>query len=416
MKIPQLRRHKSAGQAYVRLEGRQVYLGPWPAGQTRPSEIAEAAYRRLVTRLMAAQAPDREVVARPVVLTVSGLVAAYLEYGDRRYQKDGESTGQMVRVRGAARILVELHGPRPAAEIRVTDLELVQDAMQNRPCAWCEGTGRIDEQRSCKRCDGHGRKCWARRLINQSIACILQMFRWSARRGAIPAETIANLDLIEPLRPGQGGTERPMVRPITDAVLEATIRELGPVPAAMVRVQVLAGMRPQEVCGLTVDQINRDGVDPDGIRHEGVWVYTPTRHKTQHHGRERVIFLGPQAQAVLELFLAGRKNGEHIFSPRRAIEQLRSAAGQTHTVPASRAPGDYYLVSSYGHAIKAACRRAGVPPWTPNQLRHLAATRIRANSDLDTAGTVLDHANLETTRIYAERSRARAAEIMRRLG
>jgi hypothetical protein len=33
------------------------------------------------------------------------------------------------------------------------------------------------------------------------------------------------------------------------------------------------------------------------------WVYRPGRHKTEHHERDRYIFLGPKAQVVLRPFL-----------------------------------------------------------------------------------------------------------------
>ena len=40
-----------------------------------------------------------------------------------------------------------------------------------------------------------------------------------------------------------------------------------------------------------------------------VWSYVPASHKTEHHGIERIVFLGPQAQAVLTPFLEGRAPG-----------------------------------------------------------------------------------------------------------
>lgn len=414
MQIPTLRRHSAAQQAYVRHGGKQIYLGVWPPGEARPSPEAEAAYRRFVARLAADAEPARESVARGSC-KVSGLTLLYLDYAERKYVKDGEDTRQIDRIRGAVGVLVELHGPTVVDDLQVDDLELVQAAMQNRPCGTCRGSGRGPKQ-ACKRCDGVGRRCWVRRLINQSMACLRQMFRWGARRGLLRAETAARLDLVEPLRVGQGGREVPKVKPVTDAVLAATLEHLGPVPAGMVRLQLLAGMRPQEVCLLTLAQIDRDGIDPDGIEHVGVWIYCPARHKTQHHGATRTIFLGPLAQALLAPLIVGLSPEEYVFSPRRAVQDMLTESGRKVASSPVRLPGDHYTAATYGRAVARACLRAGVPRWSPNQLRHLAATRIRAATDLDTAGTVLDHAHLETTRIYAEQARAKAAEIMRRMG
>jgi hypothetical protein len=30
------------------------------------------------------------------------------------------------------------------------------------------------------------------------------------------------------------------------------------------------------------------------------WTYTPASHETQHHGHERVIYLGPRARATIK--------------------------------------------------------------------------------------------------------------------
>ncbi len=53
-------------------------------------------------------------------------------------------------------------------------------------------------------------------------------------------------------------------------------------------------MRPGEVCALRPVDIDRSG---------DVWEYKPLGHKTEHHDRSRMIYIGPQAQAVLTPFL-----------------------------------------------------------------------------------------------------------------
>ena len=54
--------------------------------------------------------------------------------------------------------------------------------------------------------------------------------------------------------------------------------------------------------------------------------------------------------------------------------------------------------------------------WSPNQLRHAAATTIRAKYGLEAAQMVLGHAKADVTQIYAERDLARAVEVMREIG
>jgi integrase len=66
--------------------------------------------------------------------------------------------------------------------------------------------------------------------------------------------------------------------------------------------------------------------------------------------------------------------------------------------------------------VRRACIRAGVPPWHPHQLRHNAATRLRAEFGLDVARTVLGHASQAVTEVYAEADFAKARDAMSRAG
>jgi hypothetical protein len=45
-----------------------------------------------------------------------------------------------------------------------------------------------------------------------------------------------------------------------------------------------------------------------------VWTYRPASHKNKHRGLERIIYLGPQAQAVVRPFLSTDLQA-YLFSP-----------------------------------------------------------------------------------------------------
>ena len=79
-------------------------------------------------------------------------------------------------------------------------------------------------------------------------------------------------------------------------------------------------------------------------------------------------------------------------------------------------PGDRYSVDSYRRAIDAACEKAGVPHWHPNQLRHTKATEIRREKGLDQARAVLGHGSAQVTEVYAEVDLSKAAEVMAEMG
>jgi len=54
--------------------------------------------------------------------------------------------------------------------------------------------------------------------------------------------------------------------------------------------------------------------------------------------------------------------------------------------------------------------------WSPNQLRHAAATEIRSEFGLEAAQVILGHSQANVTQIYAERDTAKGQEVARRIG
>jgi integrase len=109
--------------------------------------------------------------------------------------------------------------------------------------------------------------------------------------------------------------------------------------------------------------------------------------------------------------LARRPDG-FLFSPKEAAE--RWAAEHDRKVAAS--PGEFYTKRTYHQAIARAAKRAGVALWHPNQLRHSGATEVRELDSLRTAGDLMGHSSLETSKRYAKRALRQAAEVIRRIG
>jgi integrase len=191
----------------------------------------------------------------------------------------------------------------------------------------------------------------------------------------------------------------------------------------MVQLHLASGMRPGEVFKMRLRDIDRTGE---------VWAYRPFTHKTKKRGKQRVVFLGPQAQQALAEHLAvegALGPDDYVFSPRRWTERQlaeRTAKRTSRRQPSQlrrrpkadpkRRPGEKYTRWSYRQAIKRACKRAKVPHWTPLQVRHTTGTALRAKYGVEAAKTVLGHSRVETSQIYAERDLAKAAEIMKNEG
>lgn len=201
----------------------------------------------------------------------------------------------------------------------------------------------------------------------------------------------------------------------------ATLPYLPPVVRDIARFQLATGCRPQEACRIRPIDIDQSGK---------VWIYRPESHKTEHHGRDRVIPLGPRAQAIITLYL-DREPNEYLFSPNESERLRRLDAGQKRKTPLScgnrpgtnrkkhpkRRTGDSYSTMSYGRAIARACNKAEVEHWSPtNRLRHTAATKIRREHGLEAAQVILGHAKADVTQIYAERDLEKAVEIAAQIG
>jgi integrase len=401
-RTPSYRHHKPSGQAVVTLGGRDIYLGRYSSPESRVE------YDRLLAEWLC---NGRRLPAPGVEsdLTVNELVLAYLRHADSYYVKNGKPTVEPGNLRLAARPLRQLYGPVPAREFGPMALKTVRGAMVEADLCRAE--------------------------VNRRVGRIVRIFKWAVSEELVPPSVHQALQTVPGLRRGRTDVrESKPVKPVPDAFVDAIKPHVSRRIWAMVELQRLTGMRPGEVCTLrTID------VDTSGR----VWVYTPESHKTEHHGRERKIYLGPAAQTILRPWLRVEL-GAYLFSPAEAmaehwVEQRRDR--KTRVQPSqqnrrrrrpSRKPRDRYDPNTYRQAIQSGIWKVNkeaerlaevggpeavlIPNWHPNQLRHSAATRLRKAFGLDVARAVLGHSSPVVTEVYAELDGAKAAEAMERVG
>jgi integrase len=79
-------------------------------------------------------------------------------------------------------------------------------------------------------------------------------------------------------------------------------------------------------------------------------------------------------------------------------------------------PGKHYTSDSYRRAIHRACDEAKLERWSPNRLRHSAATEIGSSFGIVAAQVVLGHTTPDTTAIYAERNLDLAKTVIGQIG
>ena len=319
----------------------------------------------------------------------------WTRHAEQHYRRpDGTPTGELGNYRDSLKPLRRLYGRTLAGDFSPLALKAVRQAM-------------IDAGLS-------------RTTINQRIGRIVRLFKWAASEELVPADVYHALKTVSGLPKGRSVAREPApVRPVPDADVEAVRPHIARQVWAMIELQRLSGMRPGEVVIMRSFDIDTAG---------DVWVYTPDRHKTEHHGRARKIYLGPRAQAVVRPWLRPDPM-EYLFQPREAMTEYRleqRRRRQTPLYPSVLArspkanpryrPGERYSPRTYCHAVQYGCVRAGVPSWSPNQLRLSAATRIREEFNLEAAQVVLGHAKSDVTQVYAERDLKKAREVMAAVG
>jgi integrase len=433
-RIPKYRRH-SSGQARVTLGGKDHLLGPY---NSAPSKEA---YRRLIAEWASGQGRFAAQPEKPP-LAVNELVLAYWKFATSYYGFDG-TRGDEACLRDALKVVRSLYGRSAACDFGPRALKACREVMVA--------------------------KGWSRTYVNAQVDRVRRMFRWAASEELLGAGVYEALRTVAGLRAGRTEAREPRgVRPVPAGRFEATLPCMPPVVQAMARFQFLTGCRPDEVCRLRPMDVD--------TQNPACWVYRPGsdrgphgRHKTAHHRHDRLVLVGPRAQSVLSPYLETRPDA-FCFCP--AEGELARAAGRrearkTPLYPSHlrrlaakrpparrRAPGDRYDTAGYRRAVERACDRAFPLPdrlaprrqpdgkvesraawwgrltdeerdearawrrahrWHPNQLRHSRATELRRYG-LDVAKTVLGHAKVETTEIYAEKDLAAAMELVARVG
>ncbi|MBO0700773.1 MAG: site-specific integrase [Zavarzinella sp.] len=386
--VPSYRKHKPTKQAVVTLTDpaggrRDYYLGRHGSAESR------AEYARLIAEWNAAGRCLPHNGPAPADLTINELLLRFWRHIDGYYRDAaGNPTREAENFKHSLRPLKLLYGHTQARDFTPLSLEAVRQSM-------------IDAG-------------LARRVINQRVGRIRRCFKWAAAKMLVPASVYHALQAVEGLAVGRTAAPEPeKIGPVPDDVVEATFPKLNRHVAGMVRFQRLTGCRPQDVCNLRRCEIDTTG---------NVWVYRPERHKGAWRGKERVIAIGPKAQAVLAEFPTADPT-EYVFSPRRMTEErlkLLRAARKSKVQPSqvSRAkrkprtrPGGRYSPRAYRLAVVRACGRAGVGPWHPNQLRHSRGTEVRKAFGLEAAQVVLGHAQARVTEVYAESDAELAARV-----
>lgn len=348
--------------ACVYLNGKRRLLGPWPEHPNPPSQGVQAAFRRIGDRWQRGLPLDEP---DPQETTVAILVDSFLTWAERRY---GARSTELTNLKCAARDLITLFADKHVQEFRPLDFEQLQGYLIQ--------------------------KKHTRSGTNKRMGLVRRIFARGVAMGLVDGAVLIGLKTIQPVRVGdapESGTRGA----VDDDTLAATLKHLPPVLAALVQFQRLTGCRPGEACQVNMREIARES--------SNLWVYRPARHKGAWRGKDRDIFIGPRCIQLLRPWL--RADGLPLFSP-------KLSARCPDAPKKSRVLGDAFKVSSYGHAIAKACKKAGVPVWSPNQLRKARGQELRNALGLEVSAAALGHGVDVNARHYTTaQDQARKAAI-----
>jgi integrase len=406
--------HKPTGQAYVNLGGRVFYLG------LHNTPESQEKYAQLKAEWLVSKNAEK-FVQSPDGPTIASLCLAYLDHAEVYY---GPGT-ELKNTKLAIQPLSELYAKLPAKNFSPLEYRTVRNWWLAKECQ--RKAGRVTRQ-----------------YVNTQMKRVMRIVKWGVAEGMVPSSVHQTLKCVDPLKRGRvSAPEAEPIRPVEMDVVASTVKHLPKVVADMVDLQLLLGCRPGEIVKLTPAMVDRSA---------DVWKITLVDHKTAYRGKERTIYAGPKAQAILAKYLL-RGADTPCFSPQEALRQRRQAKHEARVTPLScgnapgrrsqvretkggppRPPQDAYTTMSYGRAIHYACDKAFPAPkaikedpeklklwkashrWAPNRLRHTRATDVRRQFGLEAASSMLGHSEITVTQVYAEADAERAMTVARSIG
>ena len=336
-KLPSYLLHSPTGQARVRIDGRDHYLGEYGSDQSRIQ------YGQLIAKLAGGQLVDPIAPSKSGRTTTSAevdpgpsvgeLCLTFLRHAETHYVKNGVQTSEVHILRSVIKPLRELYGMIPAEDFGPLALKTVRAKMVE--LGWTRGT------------------------INAAMSRIRRIFKHAVENEMVDVAVLARQQAVAPLLAGRTEAHDNAPRHAVDQDKIDTVRPLvRPLVRDLIDVQLLTGARSGELLMLTTGMIDRSG---------SVWKADLVDHKCVHHGQRRVLFFGPQTQLILAKYLSA--------DPDKPLFDI--------------------IRTAYCRAITRACEKAGIERWTPHWLRHTFCTRIREQYGIEAAQALAGHSTSE---------------------
>jgi integrase len=214
---------------------------------------------------------------------------------------------------------------------------------------------------------------------------------WDKLPPIVTSEFLVDMNAIDPVTDGK---ENPPRQKVQKNVVAAIFPHVTETIADMLRLQLLTGMRPKELCEMHVGDIKKtkeEFAEYDRLFDNENWIYVLSKHKTEKHIGAKTIPLGMEEQEILTKYL-NRPSDSFVF-------------WNQHENPMNRA--------CYDRSIKRVIDKHGLKKFIPYQIRHTVLSDISLDHGRDTARAVAGHTSEAMTARYDHSDLEKAFRVVR---
>lgn len=216
----------------------------------------------------------------------------------------------------------------------------------------------------------------ARTTLQRRAAAIRVFFAWAHENGNVNSDPAGNLRSPKTIRVLPPTLDRTTASQMLDEAIAAARESGGPVAArdvAVLEVLYSTGIRVSELCGLDVNDLDRE--------RQVVRVFGKG-------SKERTVPLGAPALGAIEVWLANARS--HLMTEQSGQAMFIGERGRRIDPRVVR--------RIVHHSLRMT---EGAPDLGPHGLRHAMATHLlEGGADLRSVQEILGHASLATTQIY----------------
>ncbi|MDD3587048.1 MAG: tyrosine-type recombinase/integrase [Thermoguttaceae bacterium] len=401
---PKLCLKKSNQTGFVNVDGRQIYMGKW-------GSEADAKYRAFIAEWASCNVPACRSQTSSQKITLAELFSAYVLHPQNA---EHLNEADMLRAKLVIRTILSIYPTTFVDDFGPLQLEAVRDYF------FREGYTR-----------GNKRGKYSRGYLNKLVNAIRSIFAWGVSRLLVKRDTYETLKYLKPLLEGHCSAPETTKRDnAEDKDIIPVLPYLLPMYRTMIELLCITAMRPSELCRMRACDIDRS-------RDDGIWLYTPSTHKTKAKGKQRIVALGVHSQKLLVPILASKTCGiEYLFTPEQARREQweRQRAKRKSMITPSQLKrdakrirtrflnlNDHVQVASLSRAVSRGIKLAQkdglqITAWTPYCIRHKAITDMALVEGPVASQRIAGHSNLNTTNIYNHAALQEAITLAKKYG